>query len=256
MLFTASGRMRVACAVVLVLCVAARAAEPAHLTKGMAKAKCGQVIPYSRMRLDDLGPIEVAYDFGGVRKIAPAPPPGVHPRMLQGPEDRAEMRRIYTETPHGKHMWRMLTGWCDILKGKITSKDQCPTHADGRMLAAYHRSGFARLADQYKRILAGDMEGYTPGMNDYVLGCMAMEAFFPFLQCLHFERLRARIEACPQLLEAARGRSILQRGQRVLRICGPKGPDGCQHQHEDYQRLLHGRVLRMGNVVLYPGFPG
>ena len=169
--------MQAACVAVMVLCGAAGAAEPAELTEGMAKAKCGQTIPYSRMRLDDLGPIKVAYDFAGVRKIAPAPPPGVHPRMLQGPEDRAEMRRIYTETPHGKHMWRMLTAWCDILKGRITSKDQCPTHADGRMLAAYQRSGFTRLGDPYKRILAGDMEGYTPSMNDYVLGCMAMEAY-------------------------------------------------------------------------------
>ena len=54
----------------------------------IATTKSGHKIPYSKMKLDDLGPKEIAYDITGMRKISLVPPPGVHPRMFHRPDDR------------------------------------------------------------------------------------------------------------------------------------------------------------------------
>jgi len=167
----------VAFVVLLPLLSCQAAGRYANLEAGDSIAKCGRIIPYSAVRPDDLGPLKVTYDTTGMRLMTPVPPPGVHPRILLSPADREPLRRLYRDTPYGRRMWAMLVGWCDILKGRISSKDQCPKNEAGEMLAAYHRSGFARTAEQYKRILAGNLSGYKPSMNDYVLGCMAIEAY-------------------------------------------------------------------------------
>ncbi|WP_146399907.1 hypothetical protein [Planctomycetes bacterium CA13] len=148
-----------------------------ELGLGDAITKSGKIMAYSSMPLDDLGPIRVAYDTTGLRSISPAPAPGIHPRMLKSPDDRPEMVRIYRTTPQGQRMYAMMIGWCDILKGKIHSLDQCPKNELDQPLAAYQRSHFGELADQYQRILAGDLAGYEPSLNDYVMGCMALEAY-------------------------------------------------------------------------------
>jgi hypothetical protein len=41
-------------------------------------------------------------------KISPAPPPGVHPRILISPEDLPRLRRLYAETECGRAMARSL----------------------------------------------------------------------------------------------------------------------------------------------------
>jgi len=148
----------------LLLCQsAALGADPryANLSPDDSISKSGQVIPYSRLDPDDLGPIRVEYDMTGIRGVSPVPRPGVHPRILISPSDREPLQQLYQTTPHGRRMWAMLVAWCDILKGKITSLDQCPKYENGSYAAAYHRSGFARTAEQYQRILAGDPEGQS-----------------------------------------------------------------------------------------------
>ncbi len=142
-----------------------------------AISKSGAQIPYAAIRPDDLGPKTITYDTSGMRRPSPAPLPGVHPRMLHSPEDRAELRRTYAETPHGRQIWRMLQGWTDKLKGAIAERSDYPVHSEGTMMAPYNRGGWTETAEQYRRILAGEMAGYTVDMNDYVLGCMALEAY-------------------------------------------------------------------------------
>ena len=59
---------------------------------GMRLSPGPHFIPYSAMNPNDLGERKIRYDTTGMRQISPAPPPGVHPRMLQSPEDREPMR--------------------------------------------------------------------------------------------------------------------------------------------------------------------
>ena len=143
----------------------------------IAISKSGTQIPYSEMKLEDLGPKAIAYDVTGMRTLSRVPAPGVHPRMLQSPEDKEPMRRLYRETEHGKAMWRMLLGFTDKLKGKIKDPEEFPHHANGEMMAPYNRGGWTEVGEQYQKILANDMEGYEVSMNDFVLGSMAIEAY-------------------------------------------------------------------------------
>lgn len=161
----------------IVLGVAARSFAAEALPPSVAISKSGAHLPYAAMRLDDLGPKAITYDTSGMRCPSPAPPPGVHPRMLHSPEDRRGLQRIYAETPHGRQMWRMLRGWTDKLKGTIKQRSDYPVHADGTMMAPYNRGGWTEPAEQYSRVLDGNMTGYTVSMNDHVLGCMALEAY-------------------------------------------------------------------------------
>jgi hypothetical protein len=45
------------------------------------------------------------------------------------------------------------------------------------MMAPYNRGGWTEPAEQYRRILDGNLTGYTVSMNEHVLGCMALEAY-------------------------------------------------------------------------------
>ncbi len=92
-------------AVLLALATACLVAPSSGRAADTALAKCGKSIPWSRFAPDDLGYKVVKYDATGMRRIPPAPPPGVHPRIHIGPGELGDLRRRLKETrcgrPHG-----------------------------------------------------------------------------------------------------------------------------------------------------------
>ncbi|WOO39924.1 hypothetical protein [Rubellicoccus peritrichatus] len=143
----------------------------------IAISKSGAHISYSAMKPNDFGSKRIEPDATGIRPMSPLPAPGVHPRMLHSPQDREPLRHLYYETEHGRLMWGMLHGWTDKLKGKLIDRNAFPTHPDGKMLAPYNRGGWEKPAEQYARILDGNLDGYKMSMNDPVIGSMALEAY-------------------------------------------------------------------------------
>jgi hypothetical protein len=204
---------------VLVFLIAGQVVADVPDSPRVAIAKNGAHIPYAEMKPDDLGPKAVKYDTTGMRYISSVPPTGVHPRMLHSPEDREGLCRIYMETPHGKTLWRMLCGWTDKLKGKISQAQDFPTHPDGRLMAAYNRGGWTQPAEQYRRILDGDLTGYTAGMNDHILGSMAMEAY----RCWIENDQAAAAELCRAL------ENIADHLQGIVKPGDPPGVIGAYH---------------------------
>ena len=66
----------------------------------------------------DFGPTPVVFDATGMRRLSPAPAPGVHPRIYFTQGDLAELRRRYHETESGKLIWNIILCWTETMKGR------------------------------------------------------------------------------------------------------------------------------------------
>ena len=77
----------------------------------------GPGLTWGQAKLDDFGPVPVAFNTAGMRAVAPAPAPGVHPRVLFGPGELPDLRRRLKETRCGREAWKHILCWSHCLKG-------------------------------------------------------------------------------------------------------------------------------------------
>ncbi len=79
-------------------------------------------IPWGQVKPDDFGPVPITFDDSGVRKIRPVPAPGVHPRILFGPDDLPDIRARLKNTKCGQMMWNKILSWSHQLHGDYDEK--------------------------------------------------------------------------------------------------------------------------------------
>lgn len=80
----------------------------------------GNLVPlvWGEAPLDDYGSREVTFDHMGVRRMQPAPPQGVHPRIFFGPDEVGDVRRRVRETRCGREAWKNILSWTAAIKGE------------------------------------------------------------------------------------------------------------------------------------------
>ena len=154
-------------------------AEEAQLDDSLrAISKSGQVLPYSSIIAATNGPRIIKYDMTGVRSIRPVPAPGVHPRILHSPEDRADLIDAYENTPYGQFVWTLLNAWTDKLKGINVASTDYPTYSDGTLLGPFNVGGWTEPAADYQQILAGNMSVLPENlMNSHMLALLCLELY-------------------------------------------------------------------------------
>lgn len=72
---------------------------------------------WGEARIHDFGSREVRFESEGMRKLADAPAPGVHPRVLFSPEDLPDIRERLKNTRAGQQAWRNILSWVHGMKG-------------------------------------------------------------------------------------------------------------------------------------------
>lgn len=65
----------------------------------------------------DFGSRPITMDPKGVVPIPQTPAPGVHPRILFGPDQVADIRRRVRETRAGREAWKNILSWTEAMKG-------------------------------------------------------------------------------------------------------------------------------------------
>lgn len=65
----------------------------------------------------DFGTRPVKMDPQGVATVPQAPPAGIHPRILFGPDQLADVRRRVKETKAGQEAWKNILSWTEAMKG-------------------------------------------------------------------------------------------------------------------------------------------
>jgi len=80
------------------------------------------VLLWGQAPLNDFGSREVKFDTTGVRKLNPAPAPGVHPRIFFGPGDLPEVRKRVKETKCGQEAWKNILSWTEMMKGNYDDR--------------------------------------------------------------------------------------------------------------------------------------
>ena len=180
-------RIPIAVATGLVLCGAGATAGAVAPAAGLARAKGGQVVPWSKVRPDDLGDKAVRYDDTGIRTIAPAPRPGVHPRIFFGPAELPAVRRRLETTRCGREIWKNILSWTHALRGTYDPEADYarPDRLKGGWGGLHGRvplvrGGFDRdkatgrfTGRAYQALIAGDAS-VDPG---YKMSVLALEAF-------------------------------------------------------------------------------
>lgn len=149
-----------------------------ELAADIAVTKSHKALPYSAIVHFSSGPEKVKYDISGMRPLSKAPAAGVHPRILQSPEDRPALIKAYKETPYGMFMWDLVEAWTDKLKGKNIEPADFPTYPEGGLLGPFNRGGWIETSEDYRKVLAGDfstIEGNL--MNNQVLSLLCLELY-------------------------------------------------------------------------------
>ena len=135
--------------------------------------------------VNDFGPLNVKFDFSGIRPLNPVPPPGIHPRILITPRDLPELRSRLRNTHCGQMMWNKILSYSNALRGNYDEHADYakPDVWNGRFggshghvrLLYYHEAGnpFNPKNRGYARLISGDPT-VNPGPYWSV---MSMEAF-------------------------------------------------------------------------------
>lgn len=140
------------------------AQKPSPFADKPCASYSGDGLKWGDAPLNDFGPRQVAFDLAGVRKLRPAPPPGVHPRILCTPEDLPEIARRLKETRCGQQVWRNLLCWTEGMKGRYNDQDEYakPDLWHGTFGGLHGPVPLFRLgkdgwkSDRYRRLIAGD----------------------------------------------------------------------------------------------------
>ena len=145
----------------------------------------------------DFGSRPVTFNTAGVRKLNPAPPPGIHPRICFGPDDLPEVRKRLKETRCGQEAWKNILCWTEMMKGTYddTADYAKPDRWNGSFGGLHGRVPLFRLgvprengvaynrhpkaAAIYQGLAAGTATDFPP----FYWNTMALEAF----RCLIYD---------------------------------------------------------------------
>ena len=73
---------------------------------------------WGKAPLTDFGSRPVTFDLNGVRRLNPAPAPGIHPRICFGPQDLPDVRQRLKATRAGQEAWKNILCWTEMMKGR------------------------------------------------------------------------------------------------------------------------------------------
>jgi hypothetical protein len=147
----------------------------------------GRKVDWGKFRPDDLGEKVVRYSDTGTRRTAPAPRPGVHPRILFGPEDLPDIRRRLKETRCGREIWLNIRAWTAHLNGAY-DKGADYARVPDDILGGAERMRGARvplqrgrgIAAEYRKLIEGkkgELDGIKISLGSVLTAVMALEAF-------------------------------------------------------------------------------
>ncbi len=135
--------------------------------------------------VNDFGPLDVKFDFSGIRSLNPIPAPGIHPRILITPKDLPDLRNRLKNTLCGKMMWNKILSYSNGLRGTYDDNADYAkpdvwkgrfggSHGHTQMLY-YHDAGnaFNPKNRGYARLISGDL---TLNPSPY-WSVMSMEAY-------------------------------------------------------------------------------
>ncbi len=134
---------------------------------------------------DILGQRPIAYNFTGVRRLAPAPATGIHPRIYFGPDELPAIRARLANTAVGQEAFKMIQLYTSLLRnGRASAWDAQPSTFK-LMPDGSNRIGNVGLYDRsavYNQLVAGNTTALaamaTDGTGLYALaGLMSLEAF-------------------------------------------------------------------------------
>lgn len=134
---------------------------------------------------DILGQRTIAYDFTGVRRLAPAPAAGVHPRVYFNSDELPAIRARLAGTAVGQEAFKMVQLYTSLLRnGRASAWDAQPSTFK-LMPDGTSRIGNVGLYDRsvvYNQLVAGNTTTLATMANDgtglYTLaGLMSLEAF-------------------------------------------------------------------------------
>jgi hypothetical protein len=170
-------------AILSALAIAFACAAPARAAD-TAVTKCGKAVAWSEFDADDNGDKVVKYDATGIRKIAPVPRPGVHPRIFIGPEELPDLRRRLQGTRCGREVMLNIRAWSAHLNGTY-DKEADYAKVPEEILGGAERLRGARVPLQrgrdvpkhYAQLVAGNAEGIETSLGSILTAVMAVEAF-------------------------------------------------------------------------------
>jgi hypothetical protein len=77
-----------------------------------------RTIRWGDLKPDEFGPRSIKFSDDGLRKLRPAPAPGIHPRILFTPGDLPEMRQRMKQSRAGQIMYNHLLAYSAALRGR------------------------------------------------------------------------------------------------------------------------------------------
>ncbi len=140
----------------------------------------------------DFGSRPVEFDLTGVRKLPPAPAPGVHPRIFFGPAQLPDVRRRLKETRTGQEAWKNILSWTAMMKGEYDDKAEYaqPDRWNGGFGGLHGRVPLFRLglervpgkspynrSEKAAEIYRSLVDGTATTFPDYYWNVFALEAF-------------------------------------------------------------------------------
>jgi hypothetical protein len=164
--------------------------KPADSYSG-TKALDGSPLLWGQAPVNDFGSREVTFNLTGVRAVKPAPAPGVHPRIMFGPDELPDIRDRLKHTRCGQEAWKNILSWTEMMKGNYDDKADYaqPDRWNGGFGGLHGRVPLFRLgvprekgfaynhhpkAAQIYNALA---DGSATDFPDYYWNTMALEAF-------------------------------------------------------------------------------
>lgn len=77
-----------------------------------------RILHWGDLKPNDFGPRAIQFSDDGLRKLRPAPAPGIHPRILFTPGDLPDMRQRLKQTTAGQIMYSHLLAYSAALRGR------------------------------------------------------------------------------------------------------------------------------------------
>jgi len=141
----------------------------------------GTPVDWSRLDLTDLGPVEIDYDYTGIRDIPAVPAVGVHPRIFFGPEDLDGIRYRLANTICGREVMAQIYAFGYLQYVGNAGYDRSADYSIAP--SGVTRIGNVGLYDSsvyFNKLRVGDMtglDGTDSTRKGILISCMAVMAF-------------------------------------------------------------------------------